>query len=750
MASPPVAEPKVDHVKAQAHSQAPARLIGLAFTVAVFVSAALLFVIEPMFGKLVLPLLGGSPAVWITCMLFFQGALLLGYLYAHFGPRWLGVRRHAVLHLALLVLCVLLLPVSVAETHGTFRLEHPNVWLLWVLALSLGAPFVLLSSTGPLLQVWFSNTSHPEADSPYFLYAASNAGSLLALLSYPFLIEPAIPLKGQTVLWSLGYLFLVALVGVSSAYRSRPVPIGERVNEPSLPQARIEARTLLRWTLLAFVPSSFFLALTTYVTTDVAAVPLLWIIPLVLYLLSFTLVFGRRPLVAHSVLVRWQPVGLIALAVIDFWGPSGSAPWLLPLHLAVFLVTALVCHGELAASKPPAARLTEFYLCIAVGGLLGGVFNALIAPAVFDSVLEYSLTLLAACAVRPWSSVRSGSRNLARDVGLIVFACVALVATRLGIGEGPALVPAVIASAVVAMICLRMSRDPARFTFAIGAVVTAGLVLGATRRGILLQERNFFGVREVREDASKQMRVLMHGVTKHGGQSTDPARRMDPPSYYNRQGPVGDIFAALPSRPGRRVAVIGLGTGAMVTYAAAGEEWVFYEIDPDIARLARDARYFTYLQDTPASVRIILGDGRLSLAQAPNEYYDLIFIDAFTSDAIPTHLLTLEALSVYRTKLSRNGVLVLHLSNRYLDLEPVLGRLTQVAGIYGLSRASTARTRGLLESGGDPSIWAAVASRASFLGSLRDDERWRPLRVRDKVPLWTDDFSNIFSVFRWP
>jgi hypothetical protein len=747
---PAVAGPKPEQTRTDSRFTMSGAGTGLAFTLAVFLSAALLFVVEPMFGKLVLPLLGGSPAVWITCMLFFQGALLLGYLYAHLGPRWLGVRRHAVLHLALLLLCVFLLPIGVAQTPGASWLGHPALWLLWVLAFSLGAPFVLLSSTGPLLQVWFANTSHPEADSPYFLYAASNAGSLIALLSYPFLIEPGITLKDQATLWSLGYLVLVALVAVSAAFQTRRAPVGETAPVVRLPLPRIEVPTALRWVLLALVPSSFFLALTTYVTTDVAAVPLLWVVPLVLYLLSFTMVFARRPMIAHAVLVRWQPVGLIALAVIDFWGPSGSSPWLLPLHLIVFFVTALVCHGELAATKPPAARLTEFYLCIAVGGLLGGVFNALIAPALFDSVLEYSLTIVAACAVRPRSSDPSPHRYRRWDLPLIACACAVLILTRLGIGNRSATVPALIASIVVAVICLRMSRDPSRFTLAIAGVVVAGVVLGKTQSGILLKERNFFGVREVREEARGQVHVLRHGTTKHGAQSTDPLKRREPLSYHSRQGPLGDVFRALPSAPGRRVAVIGLGTGAMAAYAGQGEEWVFYEIDPDIARLARDARYFTYLEDTSASVQIVLGDGRLSLAQAPDHYYDLIFIDAFSSDAIPTHLLTLEALSVYRSKLSERGVLILHLSNRYLDLEPVVGRLIEAAGIAGLIRANTARTRELLESGGDPSIWAAVASRASLLGALRDDKRWRPLRVREKVALWTDDFSNIFSVFRWP
>lgn len=719
--------------------------VALTFTLAVFLSAALLFVVEPMFGKMVLPLLGGSPAVWISCMLFFQGALLLGYLYAHFGPRLLGLRRHALLHLGLLGVALVVLPVHVAEVPGELRVGHPNLWLLWVLALSLGPPFILLSSTGPLLQVWFSHSSHSEADNPYFLYAASNAGSLVALLCYPFLIEPTISLSRQAVFWRLGYLGLIALVAVAAAYskgrvsRAGDVPTGSGL-------APISARATLRWILLAFVPSSFFLALTTYATTDVAAVPLLWIVPLVLYLLSFTMVFGRRNLIPHSVLVRWQPVGLIAVAVIDFWGPSGSSPKLLPLHLIVFFVTALVCHGELAATKPPAARLTDFYLCIAIGGVLGGVFNALIAPAFFDSVLEYPLTLLIACAVRPKSSDRPSPRGLRWDVALIGCAGVALVITRVGLGEGAALGPAVIVSAVVAMIYLRMSRDLARFTAAIASLVLAGLIAGEARGDILLKERNFFGVREVRADARHHLHVLMNGTTKHGAQSTDPARRREPTSYYNRQGPLGDIFRAAPSAPGRRIAVIGLGTGAMAAYAGAAEEWTFYEIDPDILRVARDTRYFTYLKDTPATVEFILGDGRLSLGKAPNHHFDLIVLDAFSSDAIPTHLLTAQALSVYLSKLSENGLLVFHLSNRYLTLEPVLGRLIQQAGLSGFIRENTRQT-GDLEFAGDPSVWVAAAPRAFALRGLQDDPRWRPLRTRANVPLWTDDFTNIFSVF---
>ena len=731
------------------HAPTPLGMMGLMFTLAVFLSAALLFAIEPMFGKMVLPRLGGSPAVWTTCMLFFQVALLLGYWYAHIGPSWLGLRRHTAVHLVLLALCLFLLPITVTDTAGAARLEHPTLWLLAVLTISLGVPFVLLSSTGPLLQVWFSRTSHPSAHNPYFLYAASNAGSLLALLSYPFLLEPTTTLKGQTRLWSLGYVALVALVSVCAFYLMRSSGSSPHLPEPAATAApRVSRGTMLRWVLLAFVPSSFFLALTTHMTTDIAAVPLLWIIPLVLYLLSFTMVFGRRSWIRQSVLLRWQPIGLIVLAIIDFWGPSASGPWLLPLHLIVFFVTALVCHGELAATKPHPSRLTDFYLCIAVGGMFGGIFNALLAPALFDSVLEYPLTILIACAVRPWPAAQTSSNRIGWEPALITVACALMVWTRISDPDRPATAAVVFSSALVAVICLRMSRDPARFTLAIGLVVIGAIITGGARPNILLKDRNFFGVREVREDPEKRMRWLMHGTTNHGAQSTDPAMRREPVTYYHRPGPIGDVFRAFPPVAGRRVAVIGLGAGGLSAYAGSGEEWTFYEIDPDIARVATDTSYFTYLSDTPASTRLVLGDGRLAIAEAPDGYYDVIVVDAFSSDAIPTHLLTLEALSVYRRKLSPTGILAWHLSNRYLDLEPVLGNLLRTAGVAGLIRVNIDRAP-VQETSGYPTIWAAVGSTPEHLGALRKDSRWRPLRTRESVGVWTDDFSNIFRVFIW-
>jgi hypothetical protein len=718
------------------------------YLVAVFLGACLLFIVEPMFGKMVLPFLGGSPAVWITCMLFFQCALLLGYLYAHFAPRWLGVRRHIAVHLGLLLLALLFLPITVTQPGEALRQNHPTAWLLLALGLSLGVPFVLLSSTGPLLQTWFFHSTHRQAHDPYFLYAASNTGSLLALLSYPFLLEATLPLQEQAKLWRWGYIAFIVLVAISAAFVRRR--ISYREDSAGIDPGSVDRRTIVRWTMLAFVPSSFLLALTTHVTTDMAAVPLLWIVPLVLYLLSFTMVFGRRTSVSQRVLVRWQPVGLICLSVLEFWGQSASSPWLLPLHLIVFFVTALVCHGALAATKPAAARLTTFYICIAVGGALGGIFNALVAPALFDSVLEYPLTLLLACAVRPRSHEQTHAWPSRWDAILIAGAFLVLVLTRIISGNKPTPAAAIIASAVAAMICLRMSRDSVRLTAAIAAVVIAGVLADTARGDVVLRERNFFGVREVREDTAKNMHVLMHGTTKHGAQSMNPAQRREPISYYNRQGPLGDIFHQASALSSRNIAIVGLGTGGMTAYARPHERWTFFEIDPGIDRLAHDPRYFTYLQDTPAQVEVALGDGRLSLSTAPDRSYDLIVLDAFSSDAIPTHLLTFEALAIYRRKLTDQGILVFHLSNRYLDLEPVLARLIEASSVSGLIRVNTARTRQLLASDGDPSIWAAVAERASTLGGLQNDQRWRPLQTRGDVALWTDNFSNIFSVLRRP
>lgn len=738
-------------------------MIAFLFSGTLLLSALLLFVLEPMFGKMALPLLGGSPAVWNTCMLFFQGMLLVGYLYAHFGARLIGSRRHAALHLGLLGLSLFLLPIRLITPTPPPTATNPIPWLLVVLTISLAAPFVLLSSTGPLLQAWFARLGHPDSGDPYFLYAASNTGSLAGLVAYPFLIEPVLRLGWQSRVWTGGYLVLVTLTAACAAAVWRSDRRFRAISQE--PQGRggecVESRIGgLTWAFrfrvlaLAFVPSSLLLGLTTYLTMDIAAVPLLWVIPLAFYLATFVLVFARHPPIPLPLIVRWQPLLVIPVVVFLFWGPYLASPLLLPAHLAAFVVTSMVCHGELARSRPPTPSLTEFFAWIALGGLLGGVFNVLVAPLLFASVEEYPLLLAVGLALRP-----RGSGVEARRVGMIApLGLLTLLPARYwmmavdrpGVSlPVPAVAVALAASGIAAVVCYRLRDRPLQLALAAGYVVLAGVLVEAGGSGLLLRQRDFYGVHQVKQDDRTRIRILINGTTKHGAQSTDPGRRRDPLSYYTRSGPLGDIFRAAPSAGSRSVGVIGLGTGAAAAYAQAGDRWTFFELDPAVQRIAVDPRFFTYLQDAPVRPRVVLGDGRISLGREPDRAFDLIVLDAFSSDAIPVHLLTREALRIYVAKLAPGGVLAFHVSNRFLDLEPVLAALAEDAGLQGCIRVNTQLGQARAEAGEDASIWAVLGRMCRSLGGLASEARWRPLRMRGSATLWTDDFSNVARAFRF-
>lgn len=734
------------------------------FTASVFTSAALLFLVQPMVSKMVLPQLGGTAAVWNTCMLFFQAMLLLGYLYAHLTPRWLGVQRQARVHLTLLAAALLFLPIAITGEWMPRGGESPTLWLLGTLAASIGVPFFVLSSNGPLLQKWFSHTGHPDAHNPYFLYAASNLGSMLALLGYPVVMEPLLRLARQSWVWSAGYLVLVALIG-GCVLLLRGGPGAE--NSAAIPHtsgpgpaaaAGLTAGRRVRWVLLSFVPSSLLLGVTTYLTTDVAAVPLLWVIPLALYLLTFTLVFSRRPLLRHGWMIRAHPLLIIPLLLTLLLHATEPVFLLYPLHLAGFFVTVMVLHGELAADRPEVNHLTEFYLWISVGGVLGGVFNVLMAPTVFDTVAEYPLALVLAALLRPWGrGVQAGGRARLLDVVLPV--CLALgLLGLLWAARGLSSVDLTdsgfirmgfaVAASAIAIVLLASAERPLRFGLGLGAVMLAG-GLAFSRGDVLAVDRSFFGVLQVVYDSQAGFHRLQHGSTIHGIQSLDPVRRLEPLSYYGRTGPLGDLFEQrLPATEQRKVAVVGLGTGTILCYGQAGEEWVFYEIDPVVERIARDPRYFTYFRDCPARGRVVIGDGRTTLAAAAAGAFDLIILDAFSSDAIPVHLLTREALALYRDKLAEGGILAFHISNRHLDLGPVLARLVQDAGMAGI-RARRSAPGELAESGLSASDWVVLARREADLGTLRTDPGWTALDQERRAPLWTDDYSNILSVYRW-
>ena len=736
------------------------------FSLTLFLGAALLFVVEPMFGKMALPLLGGSPAVWNTCMVFYQGALLAGYLYAHLAPKWLGVRRQAAFHLGLLLLILFTLPIGIFHGWTPPPTANPVTWLLLLLLLSVGLPFFVVSSTAPLLQKWFAHTSHASAHDPYFLYGASNLGSLLALVAYPTIIEPYLRLHHQSWVWTVGYALLLALVTLCGVMLWRAsAPAGTAPGpDAAIEAAGIDAETAAAspptisrrawWVLLAFVPSSLLLGVTTYLSTDIAAVPLLWIIPLSLYLLTFVLVFARKPLIPHHIMVFVEPFVIILLAAIFFVGLRGAVWQNLPVHLLAFFCIAMVCNGELMYSRPPADHLTEFYLWISVGGVLGGIFNALLAPIIFSSVLEYPLIIVAACLVRPSLSPPTARPNqrwwdLLLPLGLGVL--LALLAWGFRMLPDQITPFAIIVIACLAGgICYSFRFRPWRLALGVGVLIFAGVMFKIQPERLLFQERNFFGVSKVAADAAGNYHILTHGFTTHGAQSLDPARRREPLTYFHRTGPLGQVFAVFSGPKAKKeVAVIGLGTGTIACYGQAGQHFTFYEIDPAMERIARDPRYFTYLADCPAHVKVILGDARLSLRGAPESFYDMIILDAFSSDAIPIHLVTREALSLYLSKLKQGGVLVFHISNRYLDLQPVLGNLARDAGLAALSNCDLNLSDEDRKNKKLASAWVVMARQGQHLGGLTQDQRWRILPQRPGETLWTDDFYNIWSVFNW-
>lgn len=721
------------------------------------VSATLLFMVQPMFAKMVLPLLGGTPAVWNTCMVFYQGALLAGYIYAHTATSRLGVRRQSAAHLGLLILAAALaLPLGVAPGWTPPAGGNPVPGLLLLLLASVGLPFFVVSTTAPLLQKWFAHTGHAAARDPYFLYGASNLGSMMALLSYPLVVEPFLSLRQQAWAWAGGYLVLAGFIAACAVMLWRsPVeipPAAAAVDSNPHGDAGSELLTWgrrARWVLLSLVPSSLLLGVTTYISTDIAAVPLLWVIPLALYLLTFVLVCARRPPLSHDFMVRLEPIGIMALVLL-FLLQVETGPWpLIALHLTAFFLIAMVCHGELMRLRPAASHLTEFYLWMSVGGVLGGMFNALAAPLIFRSLAEYPLMVAAACFLRPGSW---GGKQPVRLLDfLLVLAQGALVVGALrapGVMDSSFLRGGIIAllAGLVAWFSYRFRNRPLGFGLGMGALLLAGSLTLNPGSRTLFAERNFFGMLQVKLDDSGSYHLLTHGTTLHGAQSLEPDRFREPLTYYHPTGPLGQVFAAFsPKLAQGRIAIIGLGTGSIAGYGRPGQHYTFYEIDPAVAKIAQDPRYFTFLQDCPAAVEVILGDGRLALQQAPDASCDLIILDAFSSDAIPVHLVTREALKVYLSKLRDGGILTCHITNRYLDLIPVIGSLARDAGLACMVRKDFP----LIENSPrkSPSLWAVLARQPADLAPLAADPRWRPLDGGNA--LWTDDFSNILAVFKW-
>lgn len=736
------------------------------FVAIVGLGSFLLFLVQPLVARIALPLLGGAPSVWNTAMVFYQAALLAGYAYAHALQR-LPLRAQAGVHLAFLLAAALTLPLGLP----TGRLPPPGEearWLLLLLAGSIGPLFVAIAAQAPLMQAWFARSRDPEAREPWFLYAASNAGSLGGLLAYPFLFEPFTALPFQQGLWSALYLVLVALVGAAALALTRGGAAAAAA--PRIRAAPIPVGRQIRWVLLAAVPSGLMISTTTHITTDIMAMPLLWVLPLSLYLLSFILVFGR-----HG--ARWFEAALLATPVLLLlFGAVAlvSLEWAASLYglasLFLLFAVAVALHGALAMSRPDVGGLTRFYLLLALGGVLGGLFAALLAPLLFDWVWEHPLLLLAAALLLPARPISPRLARLWAGRGLAsralrVLTPGATLALSFVLGTGfdpvepaPWQVAAVAALVLVAVLAI---GRPIMFSWAFAMLMLG--VGGWQQLDISTIEgartRSFFGIYTIQNVQSSRVRRLLHGTTLHGVQSLDPERARLPMSYYAPDSGVGRAMRAVPALfgPGARVGFVGLGAGTLACYAKPGQRWTAFEIDEAVVGLAVTSGAFTYVGDCKPDLRIILGDARLTLARQPPGSFDLLAVDAFSSDSVPLHLLTVEALRVYMQALAPDGLLLLHVSNRFLDLERVVAAAVAAEGLAArrlrYTPAKEDLANGLVYGSSDWVLVTRTEQRmaeavAAARGGPNAAAEWEPLKTPEGIPPWTDGHASILRVLK--
>lgn len=713
------------------------------FGTTIFLGAVLVFGVQPIAARMLLPSFGGSPAVWSATSVFFQLALLAGYAYSFALTNRATPRRQPLVHLVALAAPLVFLPLSLRAATSPGGLP-PAIAVIALLTLTVGVPFVVAATTGPLLQRWFSYTGHRAGRDPYFLYAASNAGSLLVLLAYPFVIEPRFTLAEQSSLWSGGYVAFAALSAASAAVVMRRAPaVANADAEPAAAdlEARVDWRMRGWWVLLAAVPSALSLGATAYISTDIAAVPLLWIAPLSLYLLSFIVAFSNR-LRVRSGIVGQLLVWVAAAMVIPSGGLLELPVWtVIGLHLAFLFVAATMCHTRLAESRPAPTRLTEYYLLIAIGGALGGIFVSLMAPAIFDAVWEYPIAIGLALLLRPRALRRPTKRVVM--AGAIVLVVLILVAGLGARGDVP--IPTIVTTLAIGLALLVLLLGASTVRPALAAIVFAILGISVWGGGeAMFTDRTFFGVYRVTTGAGAHN--LVHGTTLHGMQHFDAARRYVATTYFHRTGPIGQVFEARGFEL-ERVAVVGLGIGTLATYGQPHQQFTFFEIDPAMVAIAQDQSLFTFLADTKASVAVVVADGRLGI-EAASDRYDLLIIDAFSSDAIPVHLLTREAIAAYTERLSATGMIAMNISNRYLELEPVVASIAHSLGMTVLAQHDLDVNAADAAEGKSPSRWVILAREPEDLRPFIDDARWVAGVYDPTQHPWTDDFSDILGALR--
>jgi SAM-dependent methyltransferase len=720
------------------------------FIAAIFASAALLFAVQPMFTKMVLPRLGGAASVWSVAMVFFQTTLLAGYAYAHVLTRFVPGQKSVIIHLIVMAAACFTLPLHIATGWGRPPQVGEAFWLLGLFTVSIGLPFFALSANGPLLQAWFARTGHRDAKDPYFLYAASNVGSFLALLAYPVVVEPIVRLGDQTWLWTAGYYVLIVLVaGCGFLLLRSPNRLPDAAAAGSSIISAPSWGSVASWIARAAVPSGLLIAVTAHISTDVAAVPLFWTIPLAIYLLTFVIVFQTRPFIPHWIAVTIQPAFVLLLVVAILMIPIQSIVLQIVIHLSVFFVCALMCHGELARRRPPPQFLTGYYMWISFGGMIGGILTGLVAPHVFSRIVEYPLLVVLSLLCRPGLSLPT--RGSGQYPLLFLIGTAALLLIGLSTADVHFETPLyAVAVGFLLGLTVRYWRTPLPFAAIVAMLFVMNHYNNYGTSAYLV--RNFFGVLNVLETSDGRFRVLYHGTTAQGAQRIRDhdgnllTGRPEMVSEFHDGGGFAQVVEAVEKRVGGPInmAVVGLGTGALACRSRPGTTVTYYEIDADIARIARDPNLFSYITECAPKTQVVIGDARLTLADAPDGTYDLLVVDAFIGAAIPIHLLTREALELYFRKLKPNGIVTMHVSNRNLELASVATGIAQSHG--AIVRLYDG---GDIEEDADEHRWiptiAAIARKEADFGQLAQSEFW-PIRDRDpRQRVWTDDYSNILG-----
>jgi spermidine synthase len=715
------------------------------YAATILVSALLLFLVQPMIAKIILPLLGGAPSVWNVCMVFFQGMLLTGYFYAHFSIKYLGLKKQSVIHILLLLISLISLPIGVYST-SNISPGNEAIWLLILLIGIIGFPFFFLSANAPMLQKWFAHTKHPSSENPYFLYAISNIGSMVALLGYPFIIEPLFTLQEQTAYWSYAYILLMGLITLCVIYMYKHFKDNNDETHHNKKSKALSWKNRVQWSILAFIPSSLFIGATTHITTDIAAFPLLWVLPLAIYLFTFIIGFSKKAyLNIHTV----SFIGLASTLVILF------SSIIINIFLEFVMISILViliqvfsisycCHRRLANNAPHTNHLTEYYLWISFGGMLGGIFNAFIAPNIFIASTEYLLVSIIAIAILPIIKKQISVKKFNKYIAVGIISFISLLILKEHISEELFLKS--LYTLIPVIIILLISRTKTRLaTIAVSSLIII-IFHGVLQENQLFKGRSFFGIYKVEKIAEQNVYTFMHGTTLHGAQYINDNDRLKTATYYNTKGPVGNVMNYVNNLAYNNIGIIGLGVGAISCLFNNKQHITFYEIDKMVEDIASNTDYFTYLNDCPPSNNVIIGDARIKIQEATNSSYDIIILDAFSSDAIPIHLITKEAIEIYLNKLSANGLLIMHITNRYLELRPVVAAIAENLNLYGVVQYDQPRVRDISRT---RSKWVVLSRNDNHINMIKKNNNdWENInKFNNNMKLWTDDYSNILEVF---